>query len=76
MAADAQLLFNLSTGERLLFDVEDEEDFKFVVQQLNRETDWFEFNGNVLMRKAEIISVYYLPEGFDANNKKDGIENL
>jgi len=72
MQSNPQVLVNLKSGDRVLYDVDDYDKYKGVCSQLRQGYDWVEIGENSCVRSEMIASVYYLPEGY-AKNKSNSV---
>lgn len=74
MENKTQVLVNMRTGDKVLFDVENYDEFKKVCSQLYQDCPWIEVGKTSFIRTTEIMSIYYLPEGYakgsDSNSTK------
>lgn len=63
-APQKQVLINVRTGNHVIFDVRGHEEFNQLAIDLMSKLDWMKVGKNAFIRKDEITSIYYLPEGF------------
>lgn len=64
MQPQIQVLVNMRSGDKVLYDVENYEEYRQVCSQLYGEHPWVEVGKTSFIRTDEIMSVYYLPEGY------------
>lgn len=72
MPSKSQILVNLRSGEKIAFDIQDIRDFVKVQNQLFEEdgqfSEWIQVTEKAIIRKFEIVSVYFFPEGYAQNS--------
>ena len=75
MQSKSQILVNMRSGEKVAFDIQDIRDFVKVANQLFEEagqfttfSEWVQINEKAVIRKDEIIGVYFFPEGYVQNS--------
>lgn len=74
MQSKSQILVNLRSGEKVTFDVQDIRDFVKVANQLFEAgqftpfSEWVQINEKAVLRKDEIIGIYFFAEGYAQNS--------
>lgn len=70
----SQVLVNLKTGDKVVFDVEKIEDFNKFRTDMNlcvrNEIEWIWCGDNAVVRLSDIYNVFYFPEGYSLESEK------
>lgn len=69
MQSKSQVLVNMRSGDRVVFDVEGLVGWNRFSDMLSNYKEWIEIPNKAMLRKSEIISVYYMPEGYAKNSE-------
>lgn len=64
-----QIYVKFKSGERAVFDIEDESDFRALRCELNYSADWVFLSPVALVNKNQIDSIFYLQEGYAENSQ-------
>lgn len=69
METKSQVLVNMRSGDRVVFDVDGLEGWTRFSMMMSSNMQWMEIPNKAMLRKSEIVSVYYMPEGYAKNSQ-------